>query len=117
MTAASRRGLAAIFAGAALGLGAPALAAPPLSAAELARAQSEARRIEREFVAEVAGVVGVSAAEVERLLPAEPRIVDRGRHLVQAIGKEIRALSEAERAAVLSADERRRQALSGLRLR
>lgn len=94
-----------------------ASAASPGSAAELARAQSEERRIDSEFVTEVASAVGVPVASIERLLPAEPRIADRGKRLVQAIGKEIRVLNATESAAVLAADEKRRRALAGLRAR
>ena len=97
-------------------LGSAALnAAPPGSAAELARVQGEERRIEQEFVDTVAGIVGVPPARIAALLPAGPRISDRARRLVQAIGTNVRVLSEAEQMEIHRADDERRRALAGLR--
>jgi len=98
----------------------PALASaasPPesSSAADVARQQGEVKRIEAEFVARVAAIVGVQEGRVRALLPREPRIAQRGPWLAQVIAKEIRPLSEREVSAIVDADLRRRRALAGTR--
>lgn len=119
MSVATRRAAVAglvIAAGCALATGS-VRAAPPPSAAELARSRVETRLVETEFIARVAHIVGVETRRIEALLPEEPRIADRGRWLVQAIGIRIRPLDEAEKTAILDANRARLAALEALRRR
>lgn len=93
----------------------PAIGRSEPTAAGVARLGEEERRIEARFVARVAQAARLSESEIRALLPGEARIADRGRRLVQAIGKHHRRLGPSEEAAVLEADRLRREELARFR--
>ncbi len=84
------------------------------TAAAVARASEQERQIDARFVARVAQAVGLSESDVRALLPEAPRITDQGRRLVQAIGQRHRALDDSEKAAVIEADQLRREELAAV---
>lgn len=90
-----------------------ALAAGPLpTPAGAAYLKSERARIERDFVAQVARVAGVSAAAVRNAMPVGQRITDTGRRVISSLEHQRGAVLSAEqRAAIEAADAQREAAL------
>ncbi len=110
-----RRLLAAALLGGAATL---ACAQPTLTPAQAAYVKAESRGVEDRFVAEVAGVVGVSVERVRSAMPDERRITVAVERLMAALEKDLgRPLDAAQEAAIRAADERRRRELAALRSR
>lgn len=85
----------------------------PARTASLAAAS---RRIEDRFVADVAAIVGVTPARVRQAMPDERRITSAASRLISALEVDRGApLSEAQRAAILEADQARRLSLQKAR--
>lgn len=97
----------------------PALAQGDGAAVNPARSASltaASRRIEDRFVADVAAIVGVSPARVRQAMPDERRITSAASRLISALEMDLGApLSEAQRAAILEADQARKQSLQKAR--
>ena len=94
-----------------------ALAAGPLpSSAGAAYLKAERVRIERDFVAQVARIAGVSEASVRDAMPGGQRITDTGRRVISSIEHQRgEPLSAGQRAAIQAADAQRAAALVGAR--
>lgn len=74
------------------------------------------RRIEDRFVADVAAIVGVSPARVRQAMPDERRITSAASRLISALEMDLGTpLSEAQRSAILEADQARKQSLQKAR--
>ena len=111
-------GIARWMAGAALALIASfALAAGPLpTPAGAAYLKAERVRIERDFVAQVARIAGVSEAAVRGSMPHAQRITDTGRRVIASLEQQRGApLSAQQRAAIEAADAQREAALVNAR--
>lgn len=84
--------------------------------ARTASLSAASRRIEDRFVADVAAIVGVTPARVRQAMPDERRITSAASRLVSALEVDLGApLSEAQRAAILEADQARRLSLQKAR--
>jgi predicted pyridoxine 5'-phosphate oxidase superfamily flavin-nucleotide-binding protein len=100
---------------------APALAQPrgqppALSPSQAAFLKAESRRIEDQFVARVARIVGIDAEQVRVAMPDERRITAAVSRLVAALEHDLgRALSDQQKAAIHAADAERRAALARVR--
>jgi hypothetical protein len=87
-----------------------------MSPAETASLAAASRRIEDQFVAEVARITGTSPAQVRRAMPDERRITSAASRLISALELELGApLSPEQQAAILDADQLRKQALAQAR--
>lgn len=84
--------------------------------ARTASLTAASRRIEDRFVADVAAIVGVTPARVRQAMPDERRITSAASRLISALEVDLGApLSEAQRAAILEADQGRRLSLQKAR--
>lgn len=105
--------LVGLAAGAAL---AQTSAAPPpavLTPAQLAFVKAETKKANDLFVQRVVRITGATEAQVRRALPDEKRITDRTARLISALEHDLkRTLSEEQKAAILAAEDDRRQALA-----
>lgn len=84
--------------------------------ARTASLTAASRRIEDRFVADVAAIVGVTPVRVRQAMPDERRITSAASRLISALEVDLGApLSEAQRAAILEADQGRRLSLQKAR--
>lgn len=87
-----------------------------LSPAQTAYLKAESRRIEDHFVAEVAKITATSVAQVRRAMPDERRITVAASRLISALEMELGGpLSPEQQAAILTADQARKDALAQAR--
>lgn len=102
------------------GLAPAAFAQPPgagaLSPSQAAYMQAENRRIEDHFVSKVARITGTTPQRVRKALPDERRITAGVSRLVTALEMDLgQTLGEEQKAAIVTADEERKQALVRVR--
>lgn len=93
-----------------------ALSQPPLSPSQAAFLKAENKRIEDYFVSRVANIVQVSPERVRQAMPDERRITVTVSRLMAVLERDLgQGLSDAQRAAIMAADDERRQALARVR--
>lgn len=87
-----------------------------LSPAQTAYLKAETRRIEDRFVADVARITATTPAQVRRAMPDERRITVAASRLISALEMELgNALTPEQQAAILGADQARKEALAQAR--
>ncbi len=87
-----------------------------LSPSQAAFLKAENRRIEDHFVARVARIVGSRPAQVRQAMPDERRITVTVERLISALEHDLgRSLTDAEKEAIATADDERRQSLARVR--
>ena len=80
---------------------------------QLAFLKAETKKANDAFVKQAAQAAGVSEAQVSRALPDEKRITDRMVRLISALEKDLRRpLTDEQKAAITSAEDARKKALS-----
>ena len=95
---------------------APADGRAALNPARTASLNAATRRIEDRFVGDVASIVGATPARVRQAMPDERRITSAASRLISALEVDLGApLSAEQRAAILDADQARKQSLQKAR--
>lgn len=90
--------------------------APGLSPSQAAFLKAESRRIDDQFVARVARIVGIHPDRVRAAMPDERRITAAVSRLVAALERDLgQPLSAEQTAAIDAADAERRAALARVR--
>jgi len=85
-------------------------AQPSMNPAQAAFLAAASRRIEDHFVSEVARITGASPSRVRKAMPDERRITSAAPRLISALEVDLGApLSAEQQAAILEADQARKQ--------
>lgn len=89
---------------------------PSLSPSQAAFLKAESRRIEDTFVARVAVIVRTQPERVRQAMPDERRITVAVSRLIAALERDLGAsLTDEQKAAILEADDDRKQSLARVR--
>lgn len=89
---------------------------PSLSPSQAAFLKAESRRIEDTFIARVAVIVRTQPERVRQAMPDERRITVAVSRLIAALERDLGvSLTDAQKAAILEADDYRKQSLARVR--